>query len=394
MSLSGRADPSRDFQRFYRDHIAFVWAAARRFGVEHASLDDTVQEVFVTAHKKRNELDWEVSARGWLYGVTRRVAFRHRRSSARLLRRRAAVREQPIAASEPQAQRDAALVLDRLLAGIDATQRETYVMAELLGMSAPEIAAEHGVPVNTVYSRLRLAKSGLGRTAEQLAELEAAAAAARRPDPARDRRIWAVLAPIVARGSEASLLATLGPLAWIAGGLATVGIAVAVIGSSYDDDAQPTIARADRDARTEASVTPEPALAPAPVAAAPPIAAPPIAAPPTAAPAPAPIAAFASRREPSARTEATRDADLAEELRLLDEARAAIARADGTAALALLDAHHQRFPSSGLADVRARTRIAALCSLGRTDDARRQSEALVAMHPDSNVARSDDARYW
>lgn len=388
MSLSGRADPSRDFQRFYRDHIAFVWAAARRFGVEHASLDDTVQEVFVTAHKKRNELDWEVSARGWLYGVTRRVAFRHRRSSARLLRRRAAVREQPIAASEPQAQRDAALVLDRLLAGIDATQRETYVMAELLGMSAPEIAAEHGVPVNTVYSRLRLAKSGLGRTAEQLAELEAAAAAARRPDPARDRRIWAVLAPIVARGSEASLLATLGPLAWIAGGLATVGIAVAVIGSSYDDDAQPTIARADRDAPTQdASVTPEPALAP--VAAAPPIAAPPIAAP-----APAPIAAFASRREPSARTEATRDADLAEELRLLDEARAAIARADGTAALALLDAHHQRFPSSGLADVRARTRIAALCSLGRTDDARRQSEALVAMHPDSNVARSDDARYW
>lgn len=388
MSLSGRADPSRDFQRFYRDHIAFVWAAARRFGVEHASLDDTVQEVFVTAHKKRNELDWEVSARGWLYGVTRRVAFRHRRSSARLLRRRAAVREQPIAASEPQAQRDAALVLDRLLAGIDATQRETYVMAELLGMSAPEIAAEHGVPVNTVYSRLRLAKSGLGRTAEQLAELEAAAAAARRPDPARDRRIWAVLAPIVARGSEASLLATLGPPAWIAGGLATVGIAVAVIGSSYDDDAQPTIARADRDAPTQdASVTPEPALAP--VAAAPPIAAPPIAAP-----APAPIAAVASRREPSARTEATRDADLAEELRLLDEARAAIARADGTAALALLDAHRQRFPSSGLADVRARTRIAALCSLGRTDDARRQSEALVAMHPDSNVARSDDARCW
>ncbi|MGC4069779.1 MAG: sigma factor-like helix-turn-helix DNA-binding protein [Polyangiaceae bacterium] len=45
-----------------------------------------------------------------------------------------------------------------LLAKLDASKRETFVLAELEEMTAPEIAAALEVPLNTVYTRLRAAR--------------------------------------------------------------------------------------------------------------------------------------------------------------------------------------------------------------------------------------------
>ncbi|MCA9705818.1 MAG: hypothetical protein KDK70_08225, partial [Myxococcales bacterium] len=85
---STRSSPRRRFERIYREHAPFVWAAARQCGAPAAVVDDVVQDVFVTAYRRLDDLRGEVSPRGWLYGVTRRVAFRYRRTAARTARRR------------------------------------------------------------------------------------------------------------------------------------------------------------------------------------------------------------------------------------------------------------------------------------------------------------------
>ena len=60
---------------------------------------------------------------------------------------------------------DAARIVNRLLDGLDDDQREVFVLAELEDLSAPEIAEALEVKLNTVYSRLRLARSAFAEVA-------------------------------------------------------------------------------------------------------------------------------------------------------------------------------------------------------------------------------------
>jgi RNA polymerase sigma-70 factor (ECF subfamily) len=46
----------------------------------------------------------------------------------------------------------------RALDRLDDDKREAFVLSQVEGMSAPEIAEITGVPLNTVYSRIRVAK--------------------------------------------------------------------------------------------------------------------------------------------------------------------------------------------------------------------------------------------
>ena len=48
--------------------------------------------------------------------------------------------------------------IDRFLDSLDDDLRAAFVLAELEQLTAPEIAAVVGLPLNTVYSRLRLAR--------------------------------------------------------------------------------------------------------------------------------------------------------------------------------------------------------------------------------------------
>src|SRR5215207_4645128 len=63
------------FESVYRRELPFVWAAARRLGVQPEVIDDAVQDVFLTAYRRWGDLHHDVSPRAWLYGVTRRVAL-------------------------------------------------------------------------------------------------------------------------------------------------------------------------------------------------------------------------------------------------------------------------------------------------------------------------------
>jgi predicted ATPase len=70
-------------------------------------------------------------------------------------------------------------------------------------------------------------------------------------------------------------------------------------------------------------------------------------------------------------------------LRLLRQARAAVARRDFTAALVRIAEHTRRFKDGHLEEEREALRVRALSGLGRTQEARRAADAFEASFPRS-----------
>nr|WP_276603206.1 sigma-70 family RNA polymerase sigma factor [Nannocystis pusilla] len=205
------SDREARFRAIYDREFQFVWSAAKHFGVPAAARDDVVQDVFLTAYRRFDQVHYQVSARAWLYGVTRRVASHWHRGVARRTRRIAALGDLTGHVGEaPQERHDAARLLERLLAGLPRGTREVWELTELLGMSGPEIAAELELPLNTVYSRLRLARARLLELAASPELLAAEVAETRRREaPPADAasRTWAVMVPLFGHGKLATVAA-------------------------------------------------------------------------------------------------------------------------------------------------------------------------------------------
>ena len=146
----------------FDEHADALMRGLRRWGVPDASVEDALQEVFVVASRKLSEFEGRSSHRTWLFGIALRVARGHRRA-----RTHDEMVEEPAAdASGVDERVDAermARLLDRLLGDLDESQREVFVLAALHELSAPEIAEITGANLNTVYSRLRLARQSLAR---------------------------------------------------------------------------------------------------------------------------------------------------------------------------------------------------------------------------------------
>jgi RNA polymerase sigma-70 factor (ECF subfamily) len=162
--------PPRTFAELFDTYFVFLWRTARRLGVPESHLDDVVQETFLVAYRRRHDFEGRSSVKTWLYGIAFNVVRAHRRELGA---------KYPVALDPEQrvdpglltdgadgphesaAKRQAALFLDGFLRGLNEDQRNVFVLAELEQLSAPEIVAVLGVPLNTVYSRLRLARAEL-----------------------------------------------------------------------------------------------------------------------------------------------------------------------------------------------------------------------------------------
>lgn len=167
-----------DFSSVYDAHVDFVWSMLRRLGVGPEVLEDAVQDVFVVVHRQLPAFQGRSTLRTWVGGIAVRVASEHRR------RARRAGRCEPIEAGEripcgrggPEELAAAARAwarLERLLDGLDEDQRTVFVLSALEELSAPEVAQIVGAPLNTVYSRLRLARAKLeAAMADERGEVE------------------------------------------------------------------------------------------------------------------------------------------------------------------------------------------------------------------------------
>jgi RNA polymerase sigma-70 factor, ECF subfamily len=164
-----------EFESLYREQFAFVWRTLRRFGVGEASLEDAAQEVFLVAHRRLGAWREWSSPRAWLFGVARRVAADHRRGRDRHARKLAELPELDgpsldsirTGSFEDRLDEQQRLrTLAEALASLAPDRRTVYVLAELEGMSAPEIAQACEIKLNTVYSRLRRARRDVATVLE------------------------------------------------------------------------------------------------------------------------------------------------------------------------------------------------------------------------------------
>jgi RNA polymerase sigma-70 factor (ECF subfamily) len=165
------APPVPSFQELCAHYFEFVWKCARAFGSKADEIDDVVQDVFLVVQRRHADLKEERLARSWIYSITRRVvSTQRRRRRERDVRAASDVdalispERSPLAAAEHNLE---IRVLSALLDGLDERKREVFVLSEILEMSGREIAETIGVPMNTVYSRLRAAREEFDAAAQR-----------------------------------------------------------------------------------------------------------------------------------------------------------------------------------------------------------------------------------
>lgn len=153
------------FEAVYQRHFDLVWTAARQLGVSADAIDDVVQEIFVVIHGRLASLQNVESLRSWVYSVARRTISTYRRnqrtrtaSSNKYSEVASWLEPLPPTPHELSELAERQRLLLQLLSELDETKREVFVLAEVEGFTAPEIAQALEIPVNTVYSRLRLAR--------------------------------------------------------------------------------------------------------------------------------------------------------------------------------------------------------------------------------------------
>jgi RNA polymerase sigma-70 factor (ECF subfamily) len=167
--------PVPSFQELCARYFEFVWKCARGFGAKSDEIDDVVQDVFLVVQRRHADLKEEGLARSWIYSITRRVVSSQRRrrrqrdsrSGPEIDSLRSPERS-PLAVAEHNLE---VRVLSALLDGLEERKREVFVLSEILEMSGREIAEMIGVPMNTVYSRLRAAREEFDAAAQRQRKL-------------------------------------------------------------------------------------------------------------------------------------------------------------------------------------------------------------------------------
>jgi RNA polymerase sigma-70 factor, ECF subfamily len=145
----------------FRAHARFVTGLLVRMGAPPTDLPDLVQDVFLTAHRRGGFVPGAAQPTTWLAQIAINILRNARRSRQR----------RPISPGDPElaispaadparqaetseALRGVAACLETLAEG----DREAFVLFELEGLGAAEVAAALEVPVGTVYSRLHRAR--------------------------------------------------------------------------------------------------------------------------------------------------------------------------------------------------------------------------------------------
>jgi RNA polymerase sigma-70 factor, ECF subfamily len=162
-------DHELTLESVYREHVQFVWRNARRLGCEDEWVDDAVHEVFLVVARRLDAFEPRADVRTWLFAITYRVVQRLRRNRFRYGLRllRFAIHRDVSPRYQPHAQAEASTELRRMLGRLSDAKRAIVILADLEGMTTPEISRCLGLRPGTVDSRLRAARMELRAFAER-----------------------------------------------------------------------------------------------------------------------------------------------------------------------------------------------------------------------------------
>jgi len=158
--------PTREqqFHAIYAAELVYVWSSLRRLGVPATDVEDVAHETLLGVYRRLGDYDTSRPLRPWLFGFAYRMAADYRK---RMHRRHEVgegefqidepAHEGPSAEQEMARGEERALVVEALRS-IALERSAVFVMMEIDGCTAPEVAETLGIPLNTVYSRVRVAR--------------------------------------------------------------------------------------------------------------------------------------------------------------------------------------------------------------------------------------------
>jgi RNA polymerase sigma-70 factor (ECF subfamily) len=159
-------------EEWFREHFARLWRLVARLGVARESIDDVVQDAFITASRRHADIragcEWS-----FLVGTAVRLGANYR---VRAAARREVIRAELLddrASALPDAEhllieKRLRQELERALATLSEAHRAVFVLYELEGFSVPEIAEMLGLPLGTAASRLGRARATFSKTAARM----------------------------------------------------------------------------------------------------------------------------------------------------------------------------------------------------------------------------------
>jgi len=149
------------FRQIYDREFNYVWHSLRRFGVWDRDLEDAAHDAFVVIHRKLHTYDQDRPLKPWLVGIAFRIASDFRR---RAQHRHEIVSDEIEAvdtAGDALQQIDARErrgLVRQALDTLDEDKRAVMVLHEIEGHTIVAVSEMLEVPLNTCYSRLRLAR--------------------------------------------------------------------------------------------------------------------------------------------------------------------------------------------------------------------------------------------
>jgi len=160
-ALAARDGDRAAAARFVRATQPDVWRLAAHLADREVA-DDLTQETYLRAFRALPRFAGLSSARTWLLVIARRTCADHLRWAMRE-RRLAPWPDGPVPRLDSTVVPDIAdgIALRALLAGLDATRREAFVLTQLVGLSYAEAAEVAGCPVGTIRSRVARAREDL-----------------------------------------------------------------------------------------------------------------------------------------------------------------------------------------------------------------------------------------
>ncbi len=164
------SEEERIFRSVFEEHFERVCRNLRRLGVRERELEDCAHEVFIVVHRHLHEYDRARPMPPWLFAITLRVAssYRQRSRYQREILDDATVDDR---APVDPVDLEAHWSVRRALAALSEEKRAILVMHDLEEYTMPEIAHVLGLPLNTAYSRLRLARADLRRVLSDVGEI-------------------------------------------------------------------------------------------------------------------------------------------------------------------------------------------------------------------------------
>jgi RNA polymerase sigma-70 factor, ECF subfamily len=163
--------PPPAFHEVFAAHFDYVWHTLRRLGVRDADLEDVTHEVFLAVFRKLDQYDPARPLRPWLFGFAFRLASDHRdlaRHRLELIAEAPEARDERPNALEVAIQGQELEIAREALGTLELGRRAVFILHELDECPMPEVAAAVGIPLNTAYSRLRLARADLAAAVRRI----------------------------------------------------------------------------------------------------------------------------------------------------------------------------------------------------------------------------------